>query len=67
MNSYLVAEDPHGGGGAHLVRGEPGGGQLGRDAEYEDLAGRHHGLPGEGQPPLVWSRAHNLNIPRLEG
>ena len=62
LNIYLVAEDPNGGGCAHLVRREPGGGQLGGDAENEDLAGRHHGLACEGQPPLAWPRAQHLDV-----
>ena len=56
----LVAEHPDGGGGAHLVWREPGGGQLGGDAQDEDLAGRHHRLPREGHPPLVRARAAHL-------
>ena len=57
---YLVSEHSDGGGGADLSGGEPGGGQLGRDPEYEDLTGGHHGLASEGQPPLGGSSAEHL-------
>ena len=44
---YLVAEDPDGAGAGDLVAGEPGGGQLRRDAQDEDLADGHHRLARE--------------------
>ena len=59
--THLVPEHSDGGGGAHLVGREPGGGQLGGDAQDEDLAGRHHRLPREGHPPLVRARPAHLH------
>ena len=66
-NIYLVAEDPNGCGRAHLMRREPSGSQLGRDPENEDLAGSHHSLTCEGQPPLTRPSAQHLNIKPLIG
>ena len=58
--THLVPEHSDGGGGAHLAGGEPRGGQLCGDAEDEDLAGRHHRLASEGEPPLGRPRAEHL-------
>ena len=44
---HLVPEHADGGGGAGLVRREPGGGQLGRDAQDEDLTRGHNSLAWE--------------------
>ena len=52
FKAYLIAEDADGAGWGHLVRGEPGGCELRRDAQNEDLRDGHHGLAGEEQPPL---------------
>ena len=60
INIYLVAEHPNGGSRAHLMRREPGGGQLCRDPENEDLTGSHHSLTCEGQPPLSGAGAQDL-------
>ena len=64
--SYLIAKDADGAGRGDLVCGEPGGGQLGGDAQDEDLAGRHHRLPREGHPPLVRARPAHLHSRHID-
>ena len=58
--NHLVSKDSDGGGAAHLTWREPGGGQLGRNTEDEDLADCHGGLAQEGQPELVRAGGEHL-------
>ena len=59
--THLISKDADGAGRRNLAGGKPRGGQLGRDAEDEDLGDGHDRLAGEQDQVGVRARAQNLD------